>query len=118
MAQSEGERKLPWKERLLPSGRMRVFKTTIPDSLFEFATRIPVLEKIVIRRYYRQRFWEKWFTSAQDTLKGMTPLEAARDPEGRELLERLLLQWKMSGEKSWWELYWARRRLRRSSDEA
>ncbi|RMF84716.1 MAG: hypothetical protein D6736_18790 [Nitrospinota bacterium] len=108
----EEEKKRSLKERLFPESRMRVFKMTMPESLFELATRIPILERFVIRRYYRQRFWENWLVTGQDSLKGMTPVEAMRDPEGRELLERLFTRWRVNGEKGRWELLRIRWRLK------
>jgi hypothetical protein len=113
--QQQQAHKRSLKERLLPASRIRVFKLAMPDSLFEFATRIPILERIVIRQYFKRRFWEKWLATAQESLQGMTPLEAARTPEGRVLLDRVFLQWKVTGEKSRWELWRARIYLRRQS---
>jgi hypothetical protein len=46
-----------------------------------------------------QRWAENWIYQKVPALGGLTPLEAVDDPDGREVIESLLLQWDRQNEK-------------------
>ncbi len=47
-----------------------------------------------------EKHWETWFQKKIPALGGKTPLQAAKDPDGREMLEALLIDYERSDARS------------------
>ncbi len=55
-------------------------------------------EFLTVLEEQMKEHWEAWLDIALPALKGRTPREAARTPEGRERLEALLLEFEYRNE--------------------
>jgi hypothetical protein len=89
-----------WCQFFLPEARMRVATRRIPRDWFELLTRIPIIERIVIKRFVENLMCEQWVKQPHQDLQGMDPLTASKDVHGRALLETLLRRMAHDGEKT------------------
>jgi hypothetical protein len=100
-----------WFQLVLPEARMRVASRRMPRDWFEFLTRIPIIERIVIKRFVENLMCDQWLKQSQDDLDGRDPTSAATKVKGRALLEALLTRMARNREKSPREMRRIRRRL-------
>jgi hypothetical protein len=90
---------------------MRVSTRRMPRDWFEFLTRIPIIERMVIKRFVENLMCDQWLKQSHDDLDGCDPTSAATKVEGRALLEALLTRMAHNREKSPREMRRIRRRL-------
>jgi hypothetical protein len=83
----------------------------MPRDWFEVLTRIPVIERIVIKRFVENLMCDQWVKQPHSDLDGRDPTSAATEVEGRALLEALLTRMLHDREKSPREMRRIRRRL-------
>ncbi len=100
-----------WFRLLLPEARMRVATRRPPKDWFELLTRIPVIERIVIKRFVENLMCEHWLEEPHQALQGMSPTVAASDAAARPLLKTLLARMATNQEKTPRELRRIRKRL-------
>jgi hypothetical protein len=100
-----------WLQLVLPEARMRVATQRIPRDWFEFLTRIPILERLVIKRFVENLMCDQWLKQPHSDLDGRDPTAAASEAEGRARLEALLARMRQSREKTPRELRRISRRL-------
>jgi hypothetical protein len=100
-----------WFQLALPEARMRVATRRIPRDWFEFLTRIPIIERIVIKRFVENLMCDQWLKQPHSDLDGRDPASAASDAGGRALLEGLLTRMAHTREKTPREMRRIRRRL-------
>jgi hypothetical protein len=100
-----------WFQLALPEARMRVATRRMPRDWFEFLTRIPIIERIVIKRFVENLMCDQWLKQPHGDLNGRDPISAATEAEGRTLLEGLLTRLAHNREKTPRELRRIRRRL-------
>jgi hypothetical protein len=100
-----------WFHLALPEARMRVATRRMPRDWFEFLTRIPIIERIVIKRFVENLMCDQWLKLPHSDLGGRNPTSAATEAEGRALLEGLLTRMTHSREKTPREMRRIRRRL-------
>jgi len=100
-----------WLQFVFPEARMRVATWRMPRDWFEFLTRIPIIERIVIKRFVENLMCDQWLKQPHDDLDGCDPISAATEVEGRTLLEALLTRMAHNREKSPREMRHIRRRL-------
>ena len=100
-----------WVRFVFPEARMRVATRRLPRDWFELLTRIPVVERIVIRRFVENLMCERWLEESNQVLRGMTPTQAANDADARALVKTLLARMAANREKTPRELRRIRRRL-------
>lgn len=100
-----------WFRLLLPEARLRVAAQRPPRDWFELWTRIPVIERIVIKRFVENLMCERWLEEPHVALHGMTPGAASKDANGRPVLKALLTQMASTKEKTPQELRKIRKRL-------
>ena len=100
-----------WFHLVLPEARMRVATRRMPRDWFEVLTRIPVIERIVIKRFVENLMCDQWVKQPHSALDGRDPTSAATEVEGRALLDALLTRMQHDREKSPREMRRIRRRL-------
>jgi hypothetical protein len=91
---------------------MRVATRRLPRDWFEFLTRIPVIERLVIKRFVENLMCDQWLKQPHSDLDGRDPTDAATGVEGRVRLEALLQRMAQSREKTPRQLRRIRRQLR------
>jgi hypothetical protein len=89
-----------WFRLLFPEGRMRVATRRMPRDWFELVTRVPVIERIVIKRFVENLICEQWLNEPHNDLEGMNPRTASKEAHGRALLETLLTRMSREREKT------------------
>ena len=100
-----------WFQLMLPEARMRIASRRMPRDWFEFLTRIPIIERLVIKRFVENLMCDQWLKQPHTDLDGRDPTSAAAEVEGRALLEGLLTRMMHNREKSPREMRRIRRRL-------
>jgi hypothetical protein len=100
-----------WFHLILPEARMRVATRRMPRDWFEFLTRIPIIERVVIKRFVENLMCEQWLKEPRGDLEGLDPTSAAQEGRGRILLEDLLARMARNREKTPREMRRIRRRL-------
>jgi len=100
-----------WFHLAFPEGRMRVATWRMPRDWFELLTRIPIIERIVIKRFVENLICDQWLKQPHSDVDGRDPALAATEAEGRALLEGLLTRMSHNHEKTPRELRRIRRRL-------
>lgn len=90
---------------------MRVVAQRLPRDWFELLTRIPIVERLVIKRFVENLVCERWLEEPQTALQGLTPSLAAKDVAGQALLRTLLSRMEGNREKTPREMRRIRRRL-------
>ena len=100
-----------WFHLVLPEARMRVATRRMPRDWFELVTRIPILERIVIKRFVENLMCDQWLKEPHNDLDGLEPTSAAKEGRGRVLLEGLLTRMARNREKTPREMRRIRRRL-------
>lgn len=111
-ARSQPKRPLrEWLHLVFPEARMRVATRRMPRDWFEFMTRIPILERIVIKRFVENLMCDQWLKEPHSALDGLDPTTAAKDGPSRVLLESLLTRMAQNREKTGREMRRIRRRL-------
>src|SRR5262245_37104974 len=100
-----------WVQLLFPEARMRVATRRMPRDWFELLTRIPIIERIVIKRFVENLMCDQWLAEPHGDLDGRDPLSAAKEASGRALLEDLLTRMGHNREKTQREIRRIRRRL-------
>jgi hypothetical protein len=101
-----------WFQLMLPEARMRVATRRLPRDWFEFLTRIPVIERLVIKRFVENLMCDQWLKQPHSELNGCDPTSAATNAESRVLLEALLIRMAHAREKTPRQLRRIRRQLR------
>jgi hypothetical protein len=79
-----------WLHLVFPEARMRVATRRRPRDWFELLTRVPVVERIVIKRFVENLMCDQWLKEPHSDLQGLDPLSAAKETQSRVLLESLL----------------------------
>jgi hypothetical protein len=111
-AQQQPTRSLrQWFQLLFPEARMRVATRRIPRDWFELLTRIPIIERVVIKRFVENLMCDQWLKQPHGDLDGRDPTSAATEAAGRTLLEGLLTRMARNREKTPREMRRIRRRL-------
>jgi hypothetical protein len=100
-----------WFQLAFPEARMRVATRRMPRDWFELLTRIPIIERIVIKRFVENLMCDQWLKQPHGDLDGRDPISAATEADGRALLEGLLTRMARNREKTSRELRRIRRRL-------
>jgi hypothetical protein len=100
-----------WFQLVLPEARMRVSTRRMPRDWFEFLTRIPIVERVVIKRFVENLMCDQWLEQPHNDLDGRDPASAAAEVEGHALLEALLTRMENKREKTPREIRRIRRRL-------
>ena len=100
-----------WFQLALPEARMRIATRRMPRDWFEFLTRIPIIERMVIKRFVENLMCDQWLKQPHSDLEGRDPTSAASEVEGRALLEALLTRMAHRREKTPREMRRIRRRL-------
>jgi hypothetical protein len=100
-----------WFQLALPEARMRVATRRMPRDWFEFLTRIPIIERMVIKRFVENLVCDQWLKQPHADLDGRDPTSAATEAEGRALLEGLLARMARNRDKTPREMRRIRRRL-------
>jgi Protein of unknown function (DUF2384) len=101
-----------WVQLSFPEARMRVATRRMPRDWFEFLTRIPIIERIVIKRFVENLMCDQWLKQPHSDLDGRDPTSAATEAEGRALLETLLTRMARNREKTSREMRRIRRQLK------
>src|SRR5919108_1821158 len=89
-----------WFQLLWPEARMRVATRRMPRDWFELLTRIPIIERMVIKRFVENLVCDQWLKAPHSELDGRDPTSAAADAEGRAGLESLLTRMAQNREKT------------------
>jgi hypothetical protein len=100
-----------WFQLALPEARMRVATRRMPRDWFEFLTRIPIIERIVIKRFVENLMCDQWLQQPHGDLDGRDPLSAVTEADGRTRVEGLLTRMARNQEKTPRELRRIRRHL-------
>jgi len=100
-----------WFQFIFPEARMRVATRRMPRDWFELLTRIPIIERVVIKRFVENLMCEQWLKEPHQDLEGMDPLAASKEVHGRVLLEALLIRMTHNREKTPRELRRIRQQL-------
>jgi hypothetical protein len=100
-----------WLQLILPEARMRVATRRMPRDWFELLTRIPIIERIVIKRFVENLMCDQWLKEPHGDLNGLDPTSAAQETQGRALLESLLTRMARNREKTPRQMRRIRRRL-------
>jgi hypothetical protein len=100
-----------WFHLILPEARMRVATRRMPRDWFELMTSIPILERIVIKRFVENLTCDQWLKEPHSDLDGLDPASAAKEERGRVLLQGLLMRMARNREKTPREMRRIRRRL-------
>lgn len=111
-ATSQPQRSLrQWLQLIFPEARMRVATRRMPRDWFELLTRIPVIERIVIKRFVENIMCDQWLNEPHSDLHGLAPMSAAKQAQSRVLVENLLIRMAHNREKTPRQLRRIRRRL-------
>jgi hypothetical protein len=89
-----------WLRLAFPEARMRVATRRLPRDWFELLTKIPVVERLVIKRFVENLVCEQWLKQPHSELQGMDPTTAAQVSHGRPLLQALLARMAQNREKT------------------
>jgi hypothetical protein len=100
-----------WFRLIFPEARMRVATRRMPRDWFELLTRIPILERMVIKRFVENLMCEQWLNAPNSELEGMNPQTASQEVHGRALLEALVTRMAREREKTRREMRRIRKRL-------
>lgn len=100
-----------WLRFIFPEARMRVVTQRLPRDWFDLLTRIPIIERLVIKRFVENLMCERWLEKPQTILQGMSPTRAAQDAVGQALLKTLLARLESTREKTPREMRRIRKRL-------
>jgi len=100
-----------WFRLIFPEARMRVATRRMPRDWFELLTRIPILERMVIKRFVENLMCEQWLNEPNSELEGMNPKTASQEVHGRALLEALVTRMAREREKTRREMRRIRKRL-------
>jgi hypothetical protein len=100
-----------WLQLLLPEARMRVATRRMPRDWFELLTKIPVIERLVIKRFVENLMCDQWLQEPHGDLQGMDPRAASQHAQGRVLLQALLERMARHGDKTPRQLRRIRRQL-------
>ena len=100
-----------WFHLIFPEARMRVATRHMPRDWFELLTRIPIVERIVIKRFVENLMCDQWLKEPHGDLHGLDPTAAAKEAQGRALLESLLTRMARNREKTPRQMRRIRRRL-------
>ena len=100
-----------WLQLVLPEARMRVATRRMPRDWFEFLTRIPIIERLVIKRFVENLMCDQWLKEPHSELDGLNPTSAATEAEGRTRLESLLRRMARDRERTPRQMRRIRRRL-------
>lgn len=100
-----------WFQLFFPEARVRVATRRMPRDWFELLTRIPIIERIVIKRFVENLMCEQWVKEPHHDLQGMAPMAASKEAHGRVLLEALLSRMTQNREKTPRELRRIRQQL-------
>jgi hypothetical protein len=100
-----------WLHLLFPEARMRVATRRVPRDWFELLTRIPVIERIVIKRFVENLMCDQWLKEPHSDLHGLDPTSATKEARGRALLESLLTRMARNREKTPRQMRRIRRQL-------
>jgi hypothetical protein len=79
---------------------MRVSTQRLPRDWFELLTKIPIIERIVIKRFVENLMCDQWLKEPHSELDGRDPTSAAVEAEGRARLESLLTRMAHNREKT------------------
>src|SRR5918996_772278 len=110
--QTQGKRSFrEWLHLAWPEARMRVATRRMPRDWFELLTKIPVIERIVIKRFVENLMCDQWLKAPHSELDGRDPTSAAAEAEGRAHLESLLTRMAHNREKTPREMRRIRRQL-------
>ena len=101
-----------WAQLVFPEARMRVATRRMPRDWFEFLTRIPIIERVVIKRFVENLMCDQWLKQPHSDLDGRDPTSAATEAEGRALLESLLTRMARNHERTPREMRRIRRQLK------
>ena len=100
-----------WLHVIFPEARMRVATRRMPRDWFELLTRIPVIERLVIKRFVENIVCDQWLKEPHSDLHGLDPTSAAKAAHSRVLLEGLLARLAQSREKTPRQIRRIRRQL-------
>jgi hypothetical protein len=100
-----------WLRLAFPEARMRVATRRMPRDWFELLTRIPIVERIVIKRFVENLMCDQWLKEPHSELDGLDPTSAATEAEGRARLESLLRRMVRDRERTPRQMRRIRRRL-------
>ena len=89
-----------WLHLAWPEARMRVATRRMPRDWFELLTKIPVIERIVIKRFVENLMCDQWLKEPHSELQGMNPTTASKETYGRTLLHTLLVRMAQNREKT------------------
>jgi hypothetical protein len=90
---------------------MRIATGRMPRDWFELLTKIPIVERMVIKRFVENLMCDQWLQEPHQGLDGLDPTTATRQPQSRILLEGLLVRMSRNREKTPRELRRIRKRL-------
>jgi hypothetical protein len=100
-----------WLHLVFPEARMRVTTRRMPRDWFEFMTKIPILERIVIKRFVENLMCDQWLKEPHNALDGLDPTTAAKNGPSRVRLQSLLTRMAQNREKTGREMRRIRKRL-------
>jgi hypothetical protein len=100
-----------WLQVVLPEARMRVATRRLPRDWFELFTRVPIIERMVIKRFVENLMCDQWLKEPHSELDGRAPASAATDARCRARLESLLTQMARAHEKTPRQMRRIRRQL-------
>jgi hypothetical protein len=100
-----------WFQLIFPEARMRVATRRMPRDWFELLTRIPIIERIVIKRFVENLMCDQWLKEPHRDLDGRDPTSASKEVQGRALLEGVLTRMMHNHEKTPREIRRIRRHL-------
>jgi hypothetical protein len=63
-----------WLQLVLPEARMRVATQRMPRDWFELLTRIPIIERLVIKRFVENLMCDQWLKAPHSDLDGLDPM--------------------------------------------
>jgi hypothetical protein len=111
-ARSQPQRSLhQWLHLIFPEARMRVATRRMPRDWFELLTRVPVIERLVIKRFVENLMCDQWLKEPHGDLHGLDPASAAKEAQSRALLESLLIRMVRNREKTSRQIRRIRRQL-------
>jgi hypothetical protein len=83
----------------------------MPRDWFELLTRIPIVERIVIKRFVENLMCDQWLKEPHNELDGLDPTSAAGAGRSRVILEDLLARMARDREKTPRQIRRIRKRL-------